>query len=261
LQSFGLISFLILFTLISWGLKLIFDKELKNIIFKLLFLILYLIFGCTFLHTTFNNSFWLIDNGNSGFVGKLIFNFINQYIPAIESEYTSFALVSLTILFFFLSSDINIKKLFSSFFTFFLKKKNENIENTDDGLISDNQINEVKNEKQQSFLFAKEQTNSFEKSKKFQLPSIDLLEKNNSKLSPQELNKNRPDGQFMEGILQDFGINGQIKKINNGPVVSLYEFEPAAGVKVSKIVNLSDDLARNTSSTSARVAVIPGKIL
>ena len=81
LQSFGLISFLILLTLISWGLKLIFDKELKNIIFKLLFLILYLIFGCTFLHTTFNNSFWLIDNGNSGFVGKLVFNFINQYIP------------------------------------------------------------------------------------------------------------------------------------------------------------------------------------
>ena len=73
------------------------------------------------------------------------------------------------------------------------------------------------------------------------------------------MNKNRPDGKFMEGILQDFGINGQIQKINNGPVVSLYEFEPAAGVKVSKIVNLSDDLARNTSSTSARVAVIPGK--
>ena len=59
--------------------------------------------------------------------------------------------------------------------------------------------------------------------------------------------------------MQDFGINGEIKKINNGPVVSLYEFEPAAGVKVSKIINLSDDLARNTSSTSTRVAVIPGK--
>ena len=259
LQSFGLISFLILITLISWGLKLIFEKELKNIIFKLLFLILYLIFGCTFLHITFNNSFWLIDNGNSGFVGELVFSFINQYIPSIESEYASFTLVSLTILFFFLSSDINIKKLFSSLFSLSFKKKSENIENTDDSLITDSQINEVKKEKQQSFLFAKEQTKSFEKSKKFQLPSIDLLEKNNSKLSPQELNKNRPDGNFMEGILQDFGINGQIKKINNGPVVSLYEFEPAPGVKVSKIVNLSDDLARNTSSTSARVAVIPGK--
>ena len=94
---------------------------------------------------------------------------------------------------------------------------------------------------------------------KFKLPSIDLLEKNISKLSTNELNKNRPDEKFMEKILQDFGINGEIKKINNGPVVSLYEFEPAAGVKVSKIVNLSDDLARNTSSTSTRVAVIPGK--
>ena len=63
----------------------------------------------------------------------------------------------------------------------------------------------------------------------------------------------------MEKILLDFGIDGKIKKINNGPVVNLYEFEPAPGVKVSKIVNLSDDLARNTSSTSARVAIIPRK--
>ena len=64
---------------------------------------------------------------------------------------------------------------------------------------------------------------------------------------------------FMEKILLDFGIEGKIKAINNGPVVSLYEFEPAPGVKVSKIINLSEDLARNTSSTSARVSVIPGK--
>ena len=128
LQSFGLISFLILLTLISWGLRLIFEKELKNIIYKLLFLVLYLIFGCTFVHITFNNSFWLIDNGNSGFVGELVFNFVNKYIPSIENKYTSFALVSFTILFFFLSSDINIKKLFSSLFTFSSKKKSENIE-------------------------------------------------------------------------------------------------------------------------------------
>ena len=63
----------------------------------------------------------------------------------------------------------------------------------------------------------------------------------------------------MEKILLDFGIDGKIKAINNGPVVSLYEFEPAPGVKVAKIINLSEDLARNTSSTSARVSVIPGK--
>ncbi len=259
LQSFGLISFLILATLISWGFKLIIEKELKNIIYKLFFLTLYLIFGCTFLHITFNNSFWLLDNGNSGFIGELIYNFIYQYTPLIENQYTSFALIALTILFFILSSDINFKKIISRLFSFSSNKKNEVVENESNEVMAENILNDEKKETQQSFFFAKDQTKTLEKSKKFQLPSIDLLEKNNSKLSPQEMNKNRPDGKFMEGILQDFGINGQIQKINNGPVVSLYEFEPAAGVKVSKIINLSDDLARNTSSTSARVAVIPGK--
>ena len=101
LQSFGFISFLILATLISWGLKLFIEKELKNIIYKLFFLTLYLIFGCTFLHITFNNSFWLLDNGNSGFVGELIYNFIYQYTPLIENQYTSFALIALTITIFY----------------------------------------------------------------------------------------------------------------------------------------------------------------
>ena len=54
-------------------------------------------------------------------------------------------------------------------------------------------------------------------------------------------------------------LNGKIKRISCGPVVTLYEFEPASGIKVSKIVNLADDIARNTSSISARVATIPGK--
>ncbi len=258
LQSFGLISFLILLTLISWGLKLIINKELKNIILKVFFLTLYLIFGCTFIHITFNNSFWLLDNGNSGFVGKILYSFISQHFPLIENEYISFVLVFLTVLFFILSSDINLKKIFLKLFSLSSRKRNENAEISEE-IVIENTPNDERKETQQSFFFAKEQSKVVENSKKFQLPSIELLEKNNSKLSLQEMNKNRPDGKFMEGILQDFGINGKIQKINNGPVVSLYEFEPAAGVKVSKIVNLSDDLARNTSSTSARVAVIPGK--
>ena len=50
-----------------------------------------------------------------------------------------------------------------------------------------------------------------------------------------------------------------IKKISNGPVVTLNEFEPSPGIKVAKIINLSEDIARNTSSESARIATIPGK--
>ncbi len=257
LQSFGLISFLFLATLISWGIKLIFVKELKNLIYKLLFMTLYLIFGCTFLHITFDNSFWLIDNGNSGFVGELIYNFLSQYVPIFENQYIGFVLIFFTTTFFILSSDINLKLIIQKLFSLLFKTKNNEL--VSDEMAIENNLPTENKETQQSFLFSKEQQKSIDRTKKFQLPSIDLLEKNNLKMSPQELNKNRPDNKFMEGILQDFGINGEIKKINNGPVVSLYEFEPAAGVKVSKIINLSDDLARNTSSTSARVAVIPGK--
>ena len=103
LQSFGLISFLILVTLISWGIKLMIKKELKNFFRKIFYLNLYLIFGCTFVHITFNNSFWLIDNGNSGFVGELMFSYLNSYAPIIENKYISFVLIAFTVLFFFLS--------------------------------------------------------------------------------------------------------------------------------------------------------------
>ena len=62
------------------------------------------------------------------------------------------------------------------------------------------------------------------------------------------------DEKTLEKILLDFGVEGEVKKVSQGPVVTLYEFEPAPGVKVSKIINLSEDIARNTSSESARIS-------
>ena len=80
-----------------------------------------------------------------------------------------------------------------------------------------------------------------------------------SKKERENLNKEESHNpEFLEKILLDFGVNGKIKKVSHGPVVTLNEFEPAAGVKVSKIINLSDDIARNTSSESARISTIPG---
>jgi len=93
LQSFGLISFLILATFISWGIKLILEKELKKIVLKIFFVTLYLISGCAFLYITYNNSFWLIDNGNSGFVGEIVYGFISKYLPHTNSRYISFILI------------------------------------------------------------------------------------------------------------------------------------------------------------------------
>ena len=268
LQSFGLISFLLLLTLISWGVKLVKDKKIEKIIFKFSFLTIYLITGCTFIYSKFNNSFWLIDNGNAGFVGEKIYEFIKFYLPISENEYLSLLFVLLTFAFFILASGINLifflKNLFKFVLNSFRRKNINRSEHRVDLNNNYNNQNENKELSQQSFLFSKDKEIINENVKEkntitFKLPSIDLLEENVSKTGKVQTNKNKPDAEFMEKVLLDFGIDGKIRKINNGPVVSLYEFEPAPGVKVSKIINLSDDLARNTSSTSTRVSVIPGK--
>jgi S-DNA-T family DNA segregation ATPase FtsK/SpoIIIE len=259
LQSFGLASFLLLANFLFWGISLLIKKEIKRIILKLFLVVAYLTLGSIFIYLTFNNSFWLIDNGNSGFVGEISYNFINNVAPWINNQYSLFALFFLTLAFFIFSSDLNIKKIIVQIFKSLFKKKEENL--TQNNLTNDKIEEEISltEKPQQSFIFENEVKATAQTKIKYKLPSIEFLEKNSSKPSLLDANKNRPDAQFMEKILLDFGIDGKIKAINNGPVVSLYEFEPAPGVKVSKIINLSEDLARNTSSTSARVSVIPGK--
>ena len=89
-------------------------KELKKIILKTFFIVLYLVFGCTFIYMTYNKSHWLIDNGNSGFVGHIIYDFVYKHFPLVENKYSNLSLVFLTIVFFILASDINVKKVFSN---------------------------------------------------------------------------------------------------------------------------------------------------
>jgi S-DNA-T family DNA segregation ATPase FtsK/SpoIIIE len=269
LQSFGLAAFLFLVTITIWGISLIIKKEIKKFQFKIFFLILYLVFTCIIIHIIFNNSFWLIDNGNSGFVGQILHDYILYFIPNINNEYVIFVFIVFNIIFFIFASNINIKYFWTMLKSILnLFKISSNSLNQSD--IIEEQIenltlkNQLPDAPQQTFSFEKIKEPNIENVetlnyKNFKLPAVDLLKKNYSKINLLDQTKNRPDGKFIEKILLDFGINGKITKINNGPVVSLYEFEPAPGVKVSKIINLSDDLARNTSSTSARVSIIPGK--
>ena len=72
LQSIGLIVFLVVLNLFVWGVKLITEKGISNFISKIFFTIVYIIFGTTFINIFNNNSFWLIDNGNSGFIGRIV---------------------------------------------------------------------------------------------------------------------------------------------------------------------------------------------
>ena len=87
LQSFGLASFLLLPNFLFWGLNLIIKKELRRIILKLFLVVAYLTVGTVFIYLTYDNSFWLIDNGNSGFVGEKSFNIINSFYPILENQF------------------------------------------------------------------------------------------------------------------------------------------------------------------------------
>ncbi len=256
LQSFGLMSFLIGICILSWGLNLLINKKIENILAKSFYLCAALLFGCLFIYSSFNNSFWLIDNGNSGFVGERIYNLFRNFFPVIENEYFKFGFLFLTLSFFILSSSINFMRIFKFF-------KSKNIQNNNEKIISKNEADmnlqeeiNLGQEKQQSFSFKSTSLNN--KTNKYKLPSLLLLEKNKN-LSVTKAGVKNIEPNFLEKILIDFGVQGKIKKISNGPVVTLYEFEPAPGVKVSKIISLSDDIARHTSSVSTRVSVIPGK--
>ncbi len=75
-------------------------------------------------------------------------------------------------------------------------------------------------------------------------------------ISPAALEEN---ARVLEGVLDDFGVRGEIINVRPGPVVALYELEPAPGIKSSRVIGLADDIARSMSAISCRVAVIPGK--
>ncbi|WP_417677807.1 DNA translocase FtsK 4TM domain-containing protein [Roseibium sp.] len=107
-------------------------------------------------------------------------------------------------------------------------------------------------EAQPSFLGAPEE---------YELPPLRLLAEPKSGgkipgLSPDALEQN---ARILEGVLEDFGVRGEIIEVRPGPVVTLYELEPAPGIKSSRVIGLADDIARSMSAISARVAVIPGK--
>ena len=123
LQSFGLASFLLLANFIFWGFNLLIKKEIKRVILKLFLVVMYLTLGSIFIYLTFNNSFWLIDNGNAGFVGEVSYNFISDIAPWINNQYSLFALFFLTIVFFMFSSDLNIKKIILQIFKSLFKKE------------------------------------------------------------------------------------------------------------------------------------------
>tara|TARA_B100000029_G_scaffold493800_1_gene556741 strand:+ start:613 stop:2760 length:2148 start_codon:yes stop_codon:yes gene_type:complete len=271
LQALGLISFFIVLNLFYWGFKLLSKKRINNFTPKIFFTLIYIIFGTTYINIFYNESFWLIDNGNGGFVGQIIKENLFFISNIIENKYFGFSLLLISIFFFILSLDLKINEItkiltspfliIQKIFSFFRKKTPvDNSRNIDLEATSEDNTEGFTIKQQPILPF------TLNKDKKtivdtFKLPPVSFLEKNPDSKNKKNINniELKKNSEFLEKILLDFGVVGKIKRISIGPVVTLNEFEPASGIKVSKIVNLSDDIARNTSSVSTRVATIPGK--
>ena len=94
----------------------------------------------------------------------------------------------------------------------------------------------------------------------YRLPTLDLLNPppppSSGALDKASLERN---ARLLETVLEDFSVKGEIVEVRPGPVVTMYELEPASGIKASRVIQLADDIARNMSALSARVATIPGR--
>jgi S-DNA-T family DNA segregation ATPase FtsK/SpoIIIE len=261
-QSFGVISLLIPFSLIISAIIIIMNKKIFSIIESFFYTILYSLFGSLFFSFFYPTAFKLYIYGNCGFIGKYLeTTFLNSIIN-INSQISYYILFLLIFIFFLISTQLKINsfyKIIKKIFKFSFLKKEKNYTNENEVINEFIPQEEITNLIQEDLPFIKSENKTDNKKIKFKLPSIDLLkiptQKDKEKLKDDDFISS----EFLEKILLDFGVNGDIKKVSHGPVVTLNEFEPAAGVKVSKIINLSDDIARNTSSESARIATIPGR--
>ena len=260
-QSIGLISYLIPITLIFTGINIFRLKDLFLLIENTFFLIIYSIFSTLFFGYFYLNAFTLYIHGNGGFVGKYLNQTFLKNIIKNNEIIFYYILIVIIFVFFLLSINFKLKTLSSllkNFIQIIKRKKEKNYTNEKEVISEYIPQEEIKNLLQEDLPFIKNEKKTITDKLNFKLPNIDLLKLPTKK---ERLNTNpneNTDPKFLEKILLDFGVDGKIKKVSNGPVVTLNEFEPAAGIKVSKIINLSDDLARNTSSESARIATIPG---
>ena len=258
-QSFGLIAILIPFTFFFTGIKIFLSKKFLIIIENIFFTILYIIFGCLFFQAFSEKSYWLIINGNDGFVGNIFSDtFLLNFITKTE-KFSFYVLIFLNSVLFLKSINFRVSYIFvllKKILQFF--KRKDISESIVDNTSFDKPLEVQENETriQENFSFEKPKQQEVKKFK-FDLPTLDFLKKP-SKKERESSSEIKVNEETLEKILLDFGVEGKIKKISNGPVVTLNEFEPAPGVKVSKIINLSEDIARNTSSESARIATIPG---
>ncbi len=282
IQLFGYNCILICVVLISWAYKLFFSKSLELFALNLLLLPITLYLLALF--------FELVSLPmSSGFAATQTVIFINN-TNVLTNDYLSYLFVAIVFIFFLISFyftmglksyewkeslrvvwklvDIlvlSIRKLF------FIKssinkvsfEKNKDTKSLEPKI----DFNSIKNEPVSNYgldtveqTIINQQDEILFEENLYKAPDINFLSKpelsEGNVVNQVELDSN---AEKLKNVLTDFKIEGEIIKVSPGPIVTMYELQPAPGIKASKIISLSDDIARNMSAMSARVAIIPGK--
>ena len=284
-QLFGYSSFILTVVLLSWSYKLIFHKYLPLIALHTFLLPFFLTSISVFLNLLNLSSL-------NGFISnEIMISLLDFGLLSTSSSYIllliSVFLFSAILLFFSMGLSkrdwllmmqvisqilLKITYLFVSLFKLVFKIPNnsklhsinkkqeliepkidfENIKNEPVSNFGQTNVDEISTPLQKEI--------DLDNDDEYKSPSVDFLSQPDRNISPlmneQELNAN---SEILKKVLADFKIEGDIINISPGPIVTMYELQPAPGIKASKIISLSDDIARNMSAMSARVAIIPGR--
>ncbi len=252
LSTIGLPGFLMPAFLLIYGIRKILGKEKSHL--HTLGALLFLLSLSMMLQLT-SNAFFLKIDPPGGFAGFFLTNFFVGLISTIGTYILSFALILISLI---LMSPVSL----FSYLAEVKKKKSyerspDHIDHSIDIIVSEPKSREV----QAALVYKQTKERPLKEISKdsgYNLPSLEFLidAEGTSGPSKEELNAA---ASGLEKKLADFDVNGKIKQAYPGPVVTMYEFEPAAGVKINRIVSLSDDLALALRAQSIRVYPIAGK--
>ena len=275
---FGKLSLVFIFFLLYMGFLLSLGFKSSRYFLKLLLVIL-----CSIL---INFSLTLSDVTvfETGLITNILFDVFSYYLPTIIDNFfyrTLFTflllVISLTLLIFCYSIKLKILnkiflKIFSTSFLIFLKsvkilktplkrksyiKTNTVKSKNEPTILKKNKVLRTSNSQEKNNKKVKVSENEFI----FNLPTTNLLIKSKTKNSDKKEieNLNKINSSKLEKVLAEYGVIGKVIGFKTGPIVTLYEFIPSAGIKASKVIGLSDDIARAMSSVSARISSQPGK--
>jgi S-DNA-T family DNA segregation ATPase FtsK/SpoIIIE len=273
----GLVSWIIPITSLIIGYKIINMEKIKNIFIKFLFIFIGIILICGALKNLGQ------DGGQLSLITYRLFIWAEQFI---KTENKALIINILAVLiglsFFLVSLDFKFK-IYNKIVLFVIKIGSIITKNiikylyyifrlrlstifSKKSTISKNYISKKSVSKKQQPNLGKRAEREKQKeldlkeNNIFALPHLDLLAepviKKQFKTNEEQLENT---ARMLENVLDDFGIRGEIGRIQSGPVVTRYELEPAPGVRSSRVIGLSDDIARSMSAVSTRVAVVPGR--